>query len=115
VVYSVIDPRINIGAYESGTGEYGYICGEDNLFEKGLCKLNGLDSSTSVISGGIVCTSGAGGVFPGGLIVGEVTSVKSDDVSAGFYAEVKPYAELDQLTDVFVITSFAGQGEGEIK
>jgi rod shape-determining protein MreC len=115
VVYSVIDQRINIGAYESGTGEYGYICGEDNLFEKGLCKLNGLDSSTSVISGGIVCTSGAGGVFPGGLIVGEVTSVKSDDVSAGFYAEVKPYAELDQLTDVFVITSFAGQGEGEIK
>lgn len=115
VVYSLIDPRINIGAYESGTGEYGYICGEDDLFEKGLCKLNGLDSSTSVISGGIVCTSGAGGVFPGGLIVGEVTSVKSDDVSAGFYAEVKPYAELDRLTDVFVITSFEGQGEGEIK
>lgn len=115
VVYSVIDPRINIGVYESGTGEYGYLCGTDELFDKNLCKLNGLDSSTSVISGGIVCTSGAGGVFPGGLIIGEVSSVKSDDVSAGYYAEVKPFVELDELTDVFVITQFEGQGEGDIK
>ncbi len=115
VVYSVVDPRINIGVYESGTGEYGYLCGTDSLFEKGLCKLNGLDSSTSVVSGGIVCTSGAGGVFPSGLIVGEISSVKSDDVSAGYYAEVKPFAEHDELTDVFVITHFEGQGEGDIK
>lgn len=115
VVYSVIDPRLNIGVYESGTGEYGYICGDDALFEQGVCKLNGLDSSTSVVSGGVVCTSGAGGVFPGGLLVGEVTSVKSDNISAGYYAEVRPYAELDELTDVFVITSFEGQGEGDIQ
>lgn len=115
VVYSVIDPRLNVGVYEAGTGEYGYMCGDDALFDRGLCKLNGLDSSTSVVSGGIVCTSGAGGVFPSGLIVGEVASVKSDDISAGYYAEVKPFAELDRLTDVFVITSFEGQGEGEIK
>lgn len=114
VVYSVIDPRVNIGVYESGTGEYGYICGDENLYEKNLCKLMGLDSSTSVVSGGIVCTSGAGGVFPGGLILGEITSVKNDDVSAGYYAEVKPFAELDSITDVFVITSFEGQGEGEL-
>lgn len=115
VVYSVIDPRLNVGVYEAGTGEYGYMCGDDALFDRGLCKLNGLDSSTSVVSGGIVCTSGAGGVFPSGLIVGEVASVKSDAISAGYYAEVKPFAELDRLTDVFVITSFEGQGEGEIK
>ncbi len=115
VVYSVIDPRLNVGVYEAGTGEYGYMCGDDALFDRGLCKLNGLDSSTSVVSGGIVCTSGAGGVFPSGLIVGEIASVKSDDISAGYYAEVKPFAELDRLTDVFVITSFEGQGEGEIK
>lgn len=115
VVYSVIDPRLNVGVYEAGTGEYGYLCGDDALFDRGLCKLNGLDSSTSVVSGGIVCTSGAGGVFPSGLIVGEVASVKSDSISAGYYAEVKPFAELDRLTDVFVITSFEGQGEGEIK
>ena len=115
VVYSVLDPRVNIGAFESGTGEYGYVKGDKNLFESGLCKLYGLDSSTSVVSGGVVCTSGAGGVFPDGLIIGEVTAVKNDDVSAACYAEVKPFAQTSIISDVFVITSFEGQGEGEIQ
>lgn len=114
VVYSVLDPRVNIGAYESGTREDGYISGDAKLYKKGLCRLSGLDASTSVVGGGIVCTSGAGGVFPNGLIIGEVTAVHDDDVSAAFYAEVKPFAGLDKLTDVFVITSFEGQGEEAI-
>ena len=115
VVYSVLDPRVNIGAFESGTKEYGYVSGDTKLYNSRLCKLSGLNASTSVVSGGVVCTSGAGGVFPNGLIIGEVVSVKKDDVSSAYYAEVKPFCSPDNISDVFVITSFEGQGEGEIK
>lgn len=115
VVYSVLDPRVNIGAFESGTKEYGYVSGDASLFNNGLSKLYGLDASTSIVKGGIVCTSGAGGVFPGGLIIGEVLAVKSDEVTSAYYAEIKPFCVPDDVTDVFVITSFAGQGESEIK
>jgi rod shape-determining protein MreC len=111
VVYSVLDPRVNIGAFESGTREYGYVSGDGKLYNSGLCRLSGLDSSTSVVGGGIVCTSGAGGVFPDGLLIGQIKSVHNDDVSSGFYAEVEPFAELSKISDVFVITSFEGQGE----
>ncbi len=111
VVYSVLDPRVNIGAYESGTREYGYVSGDGALFSKGLCKLSGLDSSTSIVGGGIVCTSGAGGVFPKGLIIGKVSAVRDDSADSAFYAEVEPYANLDKVTDVFVITQFEGQGQ----
>lgn len=111
VVYTVLDPRVNVGAMESGTREFGYVCGDTALFKDGMCKLSGLDSSTSVVGGGIVCTSGAGGVFPDGLLIGEVVSVKDDEVSAGFYAQVKPFVDFSKLSDVFVITSFEGQGE----
>ncbi len=111
VVYSLIDPRVNIGVLESGTREYGYISGDKSLYKNGLCKMSGLDASTSVVGGGIVCTSGAGGVFPDGLLVGEVTEVHNDEVSSGFYAEVKPFVQLSKISDVFVITSFEGQGE----
>lgn len=111
VVYSVLDPRVNIGAYESGTKEYGYVSGDESIYKDGLCKMYGLDSSTSVVGGGIVCTSGAGGIFPNGLIIGEVKGVKEDDVTSAYYAEVKPFSELSDITDVFVITSFEGQGE----
>ncbi len=114
VVYSVLDPRVNIGAFESGTREYGYVSGDSKLYNSGLCKLSGLDNSTSVVGGGLVCTSGAGGVFPNGLIIGEVTAVHNDEVSSAYYAEVKPYIDPDEITDVFVITSFEGQGEEDI-
>jgi hypothetical protein len=73
--------------------------------------LSGLDASTSVVGGGVVCTSGAGGVFPDGLLIGQVKAVHNDDVSAGFYAEIKPFADLSKISEVFVITSFEGQGE----
>ena len=111
VVYTLIDPRVNIGALESGTREYGYVSGDATLYKDGLCKLSGLDALTSVVGGGVVCTSGAGGVFPEGLLIGQVKAVHNDDVSAGFYAEVKPFAEISKISDVFVITDFEGQGE----
>ena len=111
VVYTLLDPRVNIGALESGTREYGYVSGDSALYKNGLCKLSGLDASTSVVGGGVVCTSGAGGVFPDGLLIGQVKAVHNDDVSSGFYAEIKPFADLSKISDVFVITSFEGQGE----
>ncbi|MBR6551887.1 MAG: rod shape-determining protein MreC [Clostridia bacterium] len=114
VVYTVLDPRVNIGAYESATREYGYVSGDSKLLKKGLCKLQGLDRSSSIVSGGIVCTSGSGGVFPHGLIIGEVDSVTSDKVTTSTYATIKPYTNLNDLTDVFIITSFIGQGESDI-
>jgi rod shape-determining protein MreC len=114
VVQTILDPRVNIGAFESGTKEYGYVTGDSKLYNKGMCKLSGLDTSTSIVGGGIVCTSGAGGVFPNGLIIGEISAIKNEDISSTYYAEVKPFVDIDELSDVFVITSFAGQGESEL-
>ena len=114
VVYSVLDPRVNIGAFESATREYGYVSGDEKFYSSGFCKLSGLDSSTSVVGGGMVCASGAGGVFPNGLIIGEVVSVYEDEITSSYYATVKPFVDLSEITDVFVITAFEGQGEGEI-
>lgn len=114
VVYTVLDPRVNIGAYESATREYGYVSGDSKLLKNGLCKLQGLDRSSSIVSGGVVCTSGSGGVFPHGLIIGEVDSVTSDKITTSTYATIKPYTDLNDLTDVFVITSFIGQGESDL-
>ncbi len=115
VVCTVLDPRINIGAYESATREYGFVSGDSKLLKNGLCKLQGLNRSSSIVSGGIVCTSGAGGVFPHGLIIGEVVSVKDDEITTSTYATIKPYTNLNELTDVFVVTSFIGQGESDIE
>ena len=75
VVLSVTDPKVNAAAYEIRTGEMGYTETTSKLALNGLLKLTGLTKDTSVAVGGIVCTSGVGGIYPRGLIIGTVTAV----------------------------------------
>lgn len=74
-VLSVCDPKFSAAAYEIRTGEAGYTQTTTKLGVQGVLKLSGLERDTAVAEGGIVCTSGVGGVFPRGLIIGTVTTV----------------------------------------
>jgi rod shape-determining protein MreC len=68
--------------------------------------LSGLDGNTVVTSGGIVCTSGIGGIYPRGLIIGTVTNVEADEANVSSNAIVKPDIDITTLQDVFIITDF---------
>lgn len=114
VALTVLDARLNIGAYEVRTGEKGIAAGSAKLQKDGLLKLSGLKNTTAIVSGGIVSTSGAGGIFPSGLVIGTVTTVEDDVADTSSYAAVKPVCNIDELTAVFVITSFKGQGEKNV-
>ena len=54
----------------------------------------------------MVVTSGLGGYYPSGLVIGSVEQVQVDDSGAASYAILAPAADLDALTEVFVIKSF---------
>jgi rod shape-determining protein MreC len=53
--------------------------------------------------GSTIVTSGLGGVFPKGLIIGEVTEVKNDDYGLTKSAYVKPAANLYDIDHVMVV------------
>ena len=55
-------------------------------------------------------TSGIGGIYPSGLIIGTVSQVLKSDIDISSYAIVTPGADIGSLEDVFVITAFDGQG-----
>ena len=57
-------------------------------------------------TGGIVCTSGTGGIFPKDLLIGEITEITDATENISSYAIVKPYVDFDNLIDVFIITNF---------
>ncbi|PZD94118.1 rod shape-determining protein MreC [Paenibacillus sambharensis] len=50
-----------------------------------------------------VITSGLGGVFPRGLVIGTVESRQVGDFGLTHIAEIKPAAKLDRLYEVFVV------------
>ena len=110
-VLSVCDPKFSAAAYEIRTGEAGYTQTTTKLGVQGVLKLSGLERDTAVAEGGIVCTSGVGGVFPRGLIIGTVTTVQKEEGDISYYAEVKPEIEISEVQDAFVITDFEGKGD----
>ena len=106
VVRSVFDPSVNVAAYEIRTGELGYVCADYKLSVDGKCKLAGLKTDTAISQGGIVCSSGTGGIFPKDLIIGIVKDVQKSETDLSAYAIVEPTVNSKEIHDCFVITSF---------
>lgn len=109
VVRTLSDPKVSVSAYEIRTREDCYTESDTSLAKTGLLRISGLSRSTPVVPGGIVCTSGAGGVFPKDLIIGTVSEVVNEETDISAYASVKPAVDSREITDIFVITYFNGQ------
>lgn len=113
VVKTILDPSLNISVYEIKSRENGYSNTTAALSYEGLCKMSGLSRDTAVSAGGIVCTSGLGGIFPRDLVVGTITAVKNEETDISVYGLIEPAVDVRTLNDVFVITAFAGMTENE--
>ena len=110
VIETILNPSVNVSAIESKTREAAYITTDVRQSEEGKCILASLDRTTEISPGGIVLTSGIGGIYPSGLIIGTVSQVLKSDIDISSYAIVTPGADIGSLEDVFVITAFDGQG-----
>jgi rod shape-determining protein MreC len=67
------------------------------------CQLKYLLRAEEVAVGDVVVTSGLGGNFPKGLMVGEIKKVDKKGHGVFQYAELVPSADMTQLEEVFVI------------
>ncbi len=108
-VTTILNPDITMGALDNRTSDSGIVTGNITLSQKGMCRFSNLSRSCSVAVGDYVVTSGEG-IFPAGLLIGSIESIGSDEYNTSIYAEINPFVEIDNVRDVMVITSFAGQG-----
>lgn len=79
--------------------------------ERWMTQAEYVSASEEILSGDLLLTSGLDGVFPQGLPVGVVGSVKKDPSGLFWQAEVDPYVELNKLEEVLVLVPKEG-GEG---
>ena len=106
IVVSVLDTTFAAGARVGDGGGDATVKGDFTLMRSGLLMVDVFDDELIILNGDSVMTSGAGGVFPAGLFVGEVVEVHRHATGVGRYATVKPLLDLDTITHVFVITDF---------
>jgi rod shape-determining protein MreC len=103
VVLLVTDENCKVAASVEGTREQGIAAGE--RVSGGLTPmldLNFLSKQANLQPGQKAYTSGVGGVFPRGLLIGTVKSFRTRELDG--QAKLTPAVDLSQLEDVFVVT-----------
>jgi rod shape-determining protein MreC len=103
VVLLVSDENCRVAASVEGSREQGIVSGE--RVTTGLTPrldLNFLSKQADLKPGQKVYTSGVGGVFPSGLLIGVVKSYRVRELDG--QAQLTPAVDLSHLEDVFVVT-----------
>jgi len=103
-VVTVLDTTFSAGAFVGEGDNTATVKGDFNLMRAGLIMLDHIDDDQIVLPGDLVVTSGAGDVFPSGLIVGDVIEVHRHSTGVGRYATVRPMRVIDAISEVFIIT-----------
>jgi rod shape-determining protein MreC len=106
-VRTILDPATQVPAYVSRVGSGGVTGGSLSLAKEGKLRLNYLPRNNGVAEGDYVVTSGKGEVYPRHLLIGTVKEVNSESDGLTMYAVIEPFANIRDLTNVFVITEFS--------
>lgn len=112
-VKTLANPDVSVAVYEARSNEVGYVTGFENGIDTTVFMLPGLSKDSNIASGGVVYTTGIGGIYPKDLIVGTVEEIRKSQSDISYYGVIKSEVDFSQLAEVFVITDFDGQGIGE--
>lgn len=103
IVLLISDENCRVAANVEGTREQGIASGERVAGAlTPLLDLNFLSKQADLKPGQKVYSSGVGGVFPSGLLIGTVKEYKMRDLDG--QARLTPAVDLAKLEDVFVVT-----------
>ncbi len=104
-VISIIDVDSTVSARISKTRDYVRVKGDINLKNKGLCVMDYIPLDVDVEVGDTVETSGIGGIFPKGIIIGSVKEIRQTSSEMNRYAIIEPAVDFQRLEDVFILKS----------
>ncbi|MEA5151716.1 MAG: rod shape-determining protein MreC [Oscillospiraceae bacterium] len=105
-VSTIIDVDMSVGAFVGTTGSSGMVVGEYSMMKKKAAKLTFLADGAQIFVGDEVLTSGSGGAFPAGLVIGTISNLQTEAGGQIEYGIVQPQCDLDSLVQVFIIKSF---------
>ena len=103
----LVDPNCKVSALLQDSREPGVASGVKTAFTFApRCVMTYVNRDAKIKHGEAVITSGLGGVFPKGILIGTVTSVRLNK-QTGMYldVEIKPAANFRQLEEVLVISN----------
>ena len=101
-----------VGGYIERSGALGVVEGTYELRTDGLCRMVYIEAESDIRIGDKVITSGIGGVYPRGLLVGRVIAIEVDEASRTLTAIIEPAADLDSISKIMIVTEYGLIEEG---
>jgi len=98
-VMLILDDRSSISGMVERTGEQGIVEGQLT----NVLRMKYLPGKADARKGDVVRSSGYGGIYPEGLLIGEIKSVYSDEYGLTVSAEVVPAVRFSRLENVLVM------------
>ena len=105
-VRTILDSDSGVGALVFRSGATAVALGDFALMNEGMLSLSYLTTSSDVMSGDLIVTSGLGDYLPSQIVIGYVEELRINDDGLSRYAVIRPEMDLDTLTQVFVVTDF---------
>ncbi len=106
-VLLILDPRSAVGGMVQRTRTLVLVEGDPG--RPGLCLVKSLTPDSDLQVGDRVLSSGLGGVYPKGLVIGEVAEVMPGKYGVGRAAYLKPVVDFARLEEVLIIQGEAQQ------
>jgi rod shape-determining protein MreC len=105
-VMSIIDEDSAVSGWvlKSGGGHV-IVRGDLLLKEEGLCSINYTTIKIDVAIGDVIETSGLGGIYPKGILIGKVKEIREANNELERNAIVQPEVDFKGLQEVFVLKS----------
>jgi rod shape-determining protein MreC len=110
-VKTILSPDTKAGVQGKQSGDSGILSGSATLCDQNLTGMTALAEDNKLQKGDMIVTAGIGGVYPSGLLVGEVQSIAFNKYDASRSAVIKPYVDVRTVTSAAVITAFEARSK----
>ncbi len=104
-VVSILELDNAVGCLVTRNSDIAVIEGDQYLKEAGLMKITYLEKGANILVGDYLETSGLGGIYPKGLLIGQISEITLNKSNLNQIALVTPAVSFERITEVFIITN----------
>ncbi|MBQ2968046.1 MAG: rod shape-determining protein MreC [Clostridia bacterium] len=106
-VVAVIDTEHAVSGKVARNGDYVLVEGHITLMHDGKCRMTNITEDADIVAGDTIISSGMGGVYPEGIVIGTVESFEKSETGSGSYAIIKPAVDFQRVQEVLVLKTEA--------